>query len=111
MLMKLAQYIGINPNETNRDDGPQGVFRRAILDFDQLKYAISCDKYHNPDSKRHLVITCLDHIKTSNGNIPIIRDGHLLCIEPKIIGNWLGVENTYQSVSEEGINFLDIFQK
>ena len=41
----------------------------------------------------------------------IIKDGHLLCIEPKIIGNWLGVKNTYQSVSEEGINFLDIFQK
>lgn len=104
-------YVDINPNETNRDDGTQGVFRRAILDFDQLKYAISCDKYHNPDSRRHLVITCLDHIKTSNGNIPIIKDGNLLCLEPKIIGNWLGVENTYQSVSEEGINFLDIFQK
>jgi adenylosuccinate synthase len=104
-------YIEINPNETNKNDGAQGVFRRAVLDFDQLKYAMSCDKIHNPNSKRHLVISCLDHIKTPTGNIPITKHGNLLCLEPRVIGNWLSVDNLYQSTSEEGINFYDFFKQ
>ena len=105
-------YIDINPNETNQDDGAQGVFRRSMLDFDQLKYAMSCDKHHNnPKSNRFLVITCLDHIMTADKDIPITKNGNQLCLEPKIIGDWLGVEKTFQSISEEGINFLNIFGK
>ena len=52
-----------DPNEENGDDGDQGLFRRAVLNLDQLKYALSKDKqgiglWQNDT----LVITCLDHV-------------------------------------------------
>jgi len=96
-----SSYIKINPDETNGDDGAQGVFRRAMLDFNQLKYAISCDKYHSlPDVKRKLVITCLDHV---GERIPIIKDGNLLCLEPRVIGNLLNIFDVFTSNSDEGV--------
>jgi adenylosuccinate synthase len=56
-------YIKINPLETNVDTGKQGKFRRSVLDFDMIKYAISCDKKYNISYNDHLVMTCLDHVK------------------------------------------------
>ena len=64
-------FIIDNPLETNRSDGFQGEFRKAPLDIDMLKYAIECDKYHNPKSKRILVVTCLDQVPA---RIPVTLD-------------------------------------
>lgn len=64
-------FIINNPLETNRSDGFQGEFRKAPLDIDMLKYAIECDKYHNPKSKRILVVTCLDQVPA---RIPVTLD-------------------------------------
>ena len=46
--------------ETNVQNTWQGSFRRAVLDLDQLQYALSCDYRFCPQAARHLVVTCLD---------------------------------------------------
>ncbi len=54
-----------NPNETNKTNTYQGKFRYAPWDPDLILNAIECDKTeHRSESKKHLVITCLD--QTSN---------------------------------------------
>lgn len=99
-------FIKINPNETNADTGTQGKFRRAMLDLGQLKYAISCNRYHNhPDSNEKLVITCLDHIEGET--IPITHElGSILALKPYDIAERLEIFNYYTSNSDKGV--LDI---
>ena len=92
-------YIGINPNETNVDTGYQGVFRRSVLDYDMLKYALRCDKHHNPDSKKKLVITCLDHV---GEQIPVTKNGVLQSLYPQQLANWLCISELKTSVSDKG---------
>lgn len=88
-----------NPTETNTDTGHQGTFRKSVLDFDLLNYAISCDKFHNPDSKKFLVITCLDQIE--GDKIPITANGVLISLTPKEIGSWLNIPIII-SISDKG---------
>jgi adenylosuccinate synthase len=92
-------YIKPNPNETNVNAGHQGSFRKSVLDFNLLSYAISCDKFHNPDSKKFLVITCLDQIE--GDRIPITKNGKLLSLTPKEIGSWLNIP-IFTSNSDKG---------
>jgi len=96
-------YIKINPTETNVDTGTQGVFRRAMLDLEQLKYAISCDSYHNyPESRKNLVITCYDHV--GEAWIPIThRTGSIMSFTPKEIGERLGIFKVFTSNSDMGV--------
>jgi len=91
--------IKINPLETNVDTGYQGKFRRSILDYNQLKYAISCDKYYNKYSNSNLVITCTDHI---NGKIPITINGDIKYLSPTEISNWLKTDSCFTSNSDKG---------
>lgn len=52
-----------NENETNKKHKYQGEFRKGILDFDLLRYAINCNQVLDQflDSK-YLVMTCCDQI-------------------------------------------------
>ncbi len=84
-----TNYIKINPNETNVDTGQQGIFRKAVLDLDILKYALSCDKIYNNSLKR-LVITCLDQI--IGDKIPITKENNFFMATPKEIGQWLNIQ-------------------
>ena len=95
-------YIIDNPNETNVSTGFQGVFRKTVLDLDMLKYAISCDKYENPDAKRILVVTCLDQVPA---RIPVTTGGKQLEIDWKEISTHCGVKDSWSSRSEEGYKF------
>jgi len=98
-----TNYIKENPNETNLE-GFQGEFRKSVLDMDLLKYAISCDRYHNPDSftKKKLVITCLDQVPD---NIPVTVNGNLGALNFKGIGNCCGIAYKYPCYSDTGYQF------
>jgi len=93
-------YIIENPNETNSSDGFQGEFRKSVLDLDMLHYAISCDKYENPDSKRTLVVTCLDQVPA---RIPVTMEGKLIEVEWKDIATRIDpIMNALGTWSDEG---------
>jgi adenylosuccinate synthase len=93
-------YITPNPKETNVDTGYQGIFRKSVLDYDLLKYALKCDKYHNPDSKKTIVFTCLDQVQESI--IPVTKQGVLQSLYPTQLANWLGIFNVKVSESDKG---------
>lgn len=57
----ISHNILTNPNETNTFNAYQGDFRRTLLDVSLLEYAIEQDLYIK-NSKKNLVITCLDHM-------------------------------------------------
>jgi len=96
-----TSYIIENPLETNVNGGLQGEFRKSVLDLDLLKYAVECDKYHNPDSRKVLVITCLDQISTEK--IPVTQNGELCMIPEDEIGINIGVYNSLYSRSDRGV--------
>ncbi len=49
-----------NENETNKYNPWQGNFRTSMLDFDLLKYSLTCDNYFSDGLRKYLVITCMD---------------------------------------------------
>jgi adenylosuccinate synthase len=62
MARESSVVIPDNPHEQNFDEGPQGKFRKAILDLDMLRYAVMKDQYlrhHYPV----LVVTCMDRVR------------------------------------------------
>ncbi|MGR8935054.1 MAG: adenylosuccinate synthetase [Gammaproteobacteria bacterium] len=59
----LPHNISENPEETNQSNDFQGPFRRTLLDVSLLEYALQKDAYIANCADKHLVITCLDHIK------------------------------------------------
>ena len=71
----IRHTIKDNPYGRNVDTGPQGIFRKSILDLDLLLYAMEKDvyvrKYRN--KRVSLVVTCLDLIDdyclTENGKL------------------------------------------
>lgn len=92
--------IKINPNESNLNTGTQGIFRRSILDLNQLQYAISCDEVDNLKSNKNLVITCLDHV---DGIIPITIDSKIHTLKPDELGSMLDINHVLCSYSDKGI--------
>jgi len=95
-----TDYIIDNPEETNVDGGFQGEFRKTVLDVDMLKYAIQCDKYENPKSKRVLVVTCLDQVPA---RIPVTVDEVPIEIEWKEIVKYIDpIMDTMGCWSDEG---------
>jgi len=98
-----SSSIKINPNETNTNDGTQGVFRRAILDVNQLQYALMCDSYHNrPDNNRNLVVTCLDHV---DEEFPVTLNGDVIRMNVDDVANQLAIKNKFSSFSEKGFQY------
>jgi adenylosuccinate synthase len=51
-----------NENETNQFNAFQEAFKAAPLDIDLLKYALKCDAAFAGDTKKRLVLTCLDQV-------------------------------------------------
>lgn len=95
-----TSHIIDNPNETNVEGDFQGEFRKSVLDLDMLKYAIKCDKYENPKSKRTLVVTCLDQVPV---RIPMTRNGELIETEWKNIATYCDpLLETMGTWSDEG---------
>ncbi len=95
--------VGCNPdnkNETNLDDGQQGIFKKRVLDLDMLNYAINIDKGIRDHSNRNLVITCLDQIEN---DFKVIKDGELMSFEKEkdflhcVIYNLPYMSNVYLS--------------
>jgi len=99
------KYIKENPKETNVL-GFQGEFRKSILDLNMLDYAISCDKYHNPDifSKKKLVITCLDQVPE---NIPMTINGFSGLMKFEQIAQFCNINHVFPVYSDTGFKFND----
>ena len=96
-------YITHNPLEVNTDEGFQGEFRKTVLDIDLLQYAISCDHYENPKSKRILVVTCLDQVPEK---IPVTIGGELIEIYWKEITNYIDpMMESWGTYSDEGYKY------
>lgn len=96
-------YIKENPKESNVT-GFQGKFRKSVLDLDMLKYAINCDRYHNPDnfSTKKIVITCLDQVPE---DIPVTINGDLGTVKFEDIGNYCGIKHNFPVYSDTGFQF------
>lgn len=95
-------FIKDNPNETNISGGFQGEFRKSVLDLDLLNYAISCDKFHNLDSIKNLVITCLDQVPDK---FPVTHKGKIIEISSEEFKNYLNFNYIlHKSYSDEGVS-------
>lgn len=99
-----TSYIQPNQHETNITNY-QGSFRKTVLDLDLLKYAVDCDRYHNPDnfSKKKMVITCLDQVDPEA--IPVTIKGKLETVKFNRIGSYCGVAYKYPCFSDTGYQF------
>ena len=95
-----TKYIKKNPEETNVDSGYQGYFRKAPLDLNMLKYAMSCDNFHNAESQKKLVITCLDQV--NEDEIPVTENGVLKTMNYSEIGRYLKNFNIIPVHSDKG---------
>lgn len=100
-----TNYINDNPKETNVM-GFQGEFRKSVLDLDILKYAVSCDKYYNPDnfSTKKMVITCLDQVPE---NIPVTINCKLETVKFEGIGDYCGIKHIFPVYSDTGFKLND----
>lgn len=58
--------------ETNKYHEYQGEFKTSCLDIDLLNYALSCDAKFSAGLKKHLIVTCVDHLKDKL--IPCYKD-------------------------------------
>ena len=52
-----------NTTESNQENDWQGMFRVAPVDFSLIRHAVKCDEIFNNNGQRHLIFTCLDHLK------------------------------------------------
>jgi adenylosuccinate synthase len=57
--------ISGNESETNHFNDFQEHFKTTPLDIDLLKYALQCDTHFSNDTKKRLVLTCLDQVNPS----------------------------------------------
>lgn len=96
---KSSLLIKNNPLETNSSDGFQGVFRKTLLDLDMLHYALDCDTYHNPNSRKYMVITCLDHVPE---DIPVTVNGEVERMKFDKIARHCRILFSLPSYSDEG---------
>lgn len=100
----IPHNIKDNPKETNVLNKYQGVFKRALLDLDLLKYGIEKDPYIK-FNKKTLVITCLDlveneHRYTVNGDIVSHPDEDSFV---NGISKELGIENVIRVRSPDAV--------
>ncbi|MCI5144118.1 MAG: adenylosuccinate synthetase [Candidatus Electrothrix sp. AR3] len=109
----LPHNIKINKRESNTTNCFQGAFRRTLLDLDLLEYAISRDNLIRSSSNRHLVITCLDHIRDE---YRFIWKGHIVHSANEAnfirrIGEILGFDSVYTSASSDSAGIQRFFMK
>ncbi|WP_417908826.1 adenylosuccinate synthetase [Candidatus Electronema sp. PJ] len=105
----LPHNIKANPQETNICNSYQGEFRRSLLDVSLLEYAISRDELIRTSQQRHLVITCLDHVRDE---YRFTWQGRIICCAnaaefvSRIAGK-LGFSSVLISSSEDGATLAD----
>ena len=58
-------FIKTNHNETNVYNDYQGEFKTGLLNIDSLNYAIGKDDNFSSGCNKHLMITCVDQLKSS----------------------------------------------
>ncbi|MBF0469143.1 MAG: hypothetical protein HQK61_09720, partial [Desulfamplus sp.] len=97
--------------ETNTSNRFQGEFRRTLLDLELLEYAINRDDLVRTTSDKHLVITCLDHIKDEyrfswHGNIIHCDDEFDFT---KKVAKILGFKSVYASTSDDSSKIKALF--
>lgn len=63
MAKEVWTSIPDNPYEMNTEDGPQGEFRRTLLDLGMLRYAVEKDSLIR-QATTTLVITCMDLVQS-----------------------------------------------
>jgi adenylosuccinate synthase len=97
-----TSYIKDNPLETNVLGEFQGHFRKAPLDLEALRYAISCDKTFNQCGSSSLAMTCIDQVPE---RIPIVIGGKIELLYPSQIGSILNIHslNIFVSNSDQGL--------
>ena len=61
-----------NPLETNVTGEWQGHFRKGLLDFDMINYAMQSDNNFSDGLVKHIAVTCCDQLE---GNLKAICDG------------------------------------
>ncbi len=66
-------------NETNVYNEYQGELRTGYLNIDLLNYALDCDNMYSSGLTKHLIITCLDQISSSN--LTVYMDGKLQSLD------------------------------
>lgn len=71
MSNELSSWIQDNPYEKSGDRGPQGRFRKGVLDLDLLCYAAH---KNNSPSAPNVVVTCFDLL---DGYYPLYERGQL----------------------------------
>jgi len=109
----IPHNIKENPDETNITNQYQGVFRKAILDVDLIKYAIEKDSYYARSyTKKNLVITCLDQVEneyrfTYNGKLVYCLDETEFITK---ISNILKIDSIFISRTPDSFN-IEIFEK
>jgi adenylosuccinate synthase len=101
---QLPHNIKASPDETNVRNTYQGEFRRSLLDLDLLEYAVSRDELLRSSEKRHLVITCLDHVVNE---YRFTRHGQIICCDNEKdfvsrIAAALGFRSVFVSSSDDG---------
>lgn len=97
-----TSYINNKKYETNKDDGVQGKFRKSPLDLDMLHYALMCDGYHNPNTQKHMMVTCLDQVPEK---FPVTLGGKVIDLykeDWRTIPSFLHIHSSWGSYGQEG---------
>ena len=85
-----------NRDETNQFNTYQGEFKANFLNIDSINYALDCDQEFSKNSKKSLVMTCLDHFD-SKEDVRFFENDKL-------------VLDSYENlIKRMNVNFKDIF--
>ena len=64
--------------ESNQENDWQGMFRTAHFDASLVEHAINCDRIYNLNSKKFLILTCLDQLADKDTFLKELGDSDLL---------------------------------
>ncbi|MEL6803770.1 MAG: adenylosuccinate synthetase, partial [Bacteroidota bacterium] len=99
------------PYETNQTNRWQGSQRRALLDVDQLRYALSCDANYSSGIPRYLTISCLDQIE---GKWKVVDDKQIYEIQnptslsKRLGGNWEAIYGNYGQTGQLQLDYEEV---
>lgn len=71
-------------NESNTENDWQGIFRTAKFDPLLVLHAIECDRIYNRNGKKHLILTCFDHLTDKMDFIETLENSNLKHLINKI---------------------------
>ena len=91
-----SSFISDNPYESNVRNSYQGEFRKAILDYKTLEYAITVDNLYIDSSiniHTNLVVTCLDLVHKESDDLFIMRNNTVLTYDVFELSSKLKCDN------------------